>query len=141
MGRDKKETILLNVLHEAQDKHGYLSEKVLKKLSIKHNVPIVRLYGMATFYTLLRTEPKGKYIIEICGSPSCVLNNSVTLEKFLEKELKIGVGETTKNKKYSLYKTSCIGCCNEAPAMLINRKPHTKLTVKKIKEILKKCKS
>ncbi|MFC1769213.1 NAD(P)H-dependent oxidoreductase subunit E [Nanoarchaeota archaeon] len=128
--------VLLNVLREAQDKHGYLSEYVLKQISIEQNVPIARLYGMATFYTMLRIKPQGKYVIEICGSPSCVLNNGVTLEKFLEKQLRIKIGETTKDGLFSLYKVSCIGCCDEAPAALINGRPRKNLTVQNIKELI-----
>lgn len=135
-----KRDILLNILHEAQNKHGYLSEEVLKELSILHNIPISRLYGVATFYTMLRTTPQGKHIIEICGSPSCVLNDGLSLEKFLEKELKIKIGQTTPDGLFSLYKTSCIGCCDEAPAMLINKTPHTKLTTQRLKTLLKKLK-
>jgi len=132
---------LLSVLRKAQKKHGYLPEDVLKQISTKTNTPISRVYGTATFYTMLRTEKHGKNIIEICGSPSCYLNGSLNIEKFLEKELKLKIGETTKNKKFSLYKTSCIGCCDKAPAMMVNGKLHTSLDVEKVKEILKKCKS
>lgn len=136
-----EEKILLNVLHEAQDKLGYLSEETLKKISIKHQVPISRLYGIVTFYTMLRTKKQGKHILEICGSPSCLLNKARDIERFLQKELDIEIGETTKDKKFSLYKTSCIGCCDQAPAMLIDGKPYTNLTVKRTKEILKELKN
>ena len=133
--------ILLSIIRKAQKKHGYLSENVLKNISKETKIPISRLYGIASFYTQLHTEPQGLNSIEICGSPSCYLNNGLKLEKFLEKELKIELGETTRDKKISLYKTSCIGCCDEAPAMLLNGKPVTKLTKEKIKEIIKKCRS
>ena len=93
---------------------------------------------MVKFYTMLRTEPQGKYVIEICGSPSCVLNNGTRLQTFLEKELKLKIGETTKDKLFTLYKTSCLGLCNEAPAILINEKPYTKLTVNKLRDLLTK---
>lgn len=136
-----EEKILLNILHEAQDKLGYLSEEALKKISLKHQIPISRLYGIATFHTMLRTKKQGKHILEICGSPSCLLNKGRDIEKFLEKELDIEIGETTKDKKFSLYKTSCIGCCDEAPAMLIDGKPYTNLTVKRAKEIIKELKN
>ena len=138
MGLRLERKILLNLLHEAQDEHGYLSEHVLKQLSLEHDIPISQLYGVAKFYMMLKTKPQGKNIIEICGSPSCILNNGESLENFLKKNLKIKVGETTKNKKFSLYKTSCIGCCDEAPAMLINQKAYTKLTVARLKGIIKK---
>jgi NADH-quinone oxidoreductase subunit E len=132
----KKEDILLNILHEEQDKKGYISIEALKRISSKYNIPISRLYGVVKFYTMFRTEPQGKYIIELCGSPSCVQNESREIEKFIEKELKIKIGETTKDKLFSIYKTSCIGCCDEPPAMLLDGKPVTKLTIPRVKKLL-----
>ncbi|MBM3200140.1 NADH-quinone oxidoreductase subunit E, partial [Candidatus Woesearchaeota archaeon] len=104
-------------------------------------VPVSKLYGTASFYTMLRTKKQGINTIEICGSPACYLNGGLDLEKFLEKELKISFGQTTKDNKISILKTSCIGCCDKAPAMLLNDKPVTNLTEKKLKTILKRCKS
>jgi len=129
---------LMNVLWEAQEEHGYLSEHVLKQVSIEQNIPISRIYGVVKFYSMFRTEPQGRHVIEICGSPSCVLNNGVPMEKFLEKELKVKIGGTTKDSAFSLYKTSCIGCCDEAPAMLVDGKPHTKLTTERLHSLIKK---
>ncbi len=137
--KGKKDTRpLMNMLHEVQERHGYISEHMLKQISVDQDIPIARLYGVVKFYTMFHTEPQGKYVIEICGSPSCVLNNGVRLEKFLENEIGAGIGETSKDGLFSLYKTSCIGCCDEAPAMLINGEPHTKMTVERLKLILKK---
>lgn len=133
--------ILLNVLKEAQEEHGFLSEHVLKQISIEQNIPLARLYGVAEFYTMLHTKPQGKFVIELCGSPSCVLNGGTSVEKFLELELGIHIGSTTKNGMFSLYKTSCIGCCDEAPAMLVNGKAYTKLTTQRIKDLLEKFKN
>lgn len=130
--------MLLNALHEAQERHGYLSEQVLKRISIDRDIPIARLYGVVKFYTMFHTEPQGKYVIEICGSPSCVLADGTRLEKYLEKELGVRIGRTTQDGMFSLYKTSCIGCCDEAPAMLVNGEPHTKLTVERLGSLLKK---
>jgi len=129
--------ILLNILHKAQDEKGYLSENTLKEISLKYQIPISRLYGIATFHTMFRVKKQGKHILELCGSPSCLLNNAREIEKFIEKELNIEIGETTKDGKFSVYKTSCIGCCDSAPAMLIDGKPFENLTVIRMKEILK----
>jgi NADH:ubiquinone oxidoreductase subunit E len=135
----KKDTRpLMNILHEVQEQHGYISEHMLKQIAEEQDIPIARLYGVVKFYTMFHTEPQGKYVIEICGSPSCVLNNGVKLEKFLEREIGAGIGETSKDGMFSLYKTSCIGCCDEAPALLINGEPHTKMTVERVKLLLKK---
>lgn len=136
--KGKNAPLLMNILHEAQDKQGYISEQALKKISIEQDIPISRLFGVVKFYTMFHTEPQGKYVLEICGSPSCVLNNGVKLEKFLEREIGVRIGETSKDRMFSLYKTSCIGCCDEAPAMLINGKPYTNMTVERVQLLLKK---
>ena len=138
--KEKKEEILLNILHNEQDKKGYISIDAMKRISTKYQIPISRIYGVVKFYTMFRTEPQGKYILELCGSPTCVLNESREIEKFLEKELKIKIGETTKDKIFSVYKTSCIGCCDEPPAMLLNGKPVTKLTLERVKKLLNELK-
>ncbi|MBN2457884.1 NAD(P)H-dependent oxidoreductase subunit E [Candidatus Woesearchaeota archaeon] len=128
--------VLLNVLKEAQEKQGCLSEDVLKEISIRHNVPLTRLYSIASFYAMLHTKPAGKHIIEICSSPSCILNNGKTIEENLEKELGIRAGQTTEDNRFSLYKTSCLGLCDEAPAMLVDGRPFTRLDEEKIKNII-----
>jgi len=133
--------LLLPLLKKIQKKEGYVSEQAMKKLSKKLGIPIVKIYAAATFYAQIHTKPQGKYIIEVCNSPSCYLNGSLNIIKFLEKKLKIKSGQTTKDKKFSLHICSCIGCCSRAPAMKINKEVHGLLTKKKIEEILKQCKS
>jgi len=132
--------ILLDELRKIQKRDGYISEAAVRKLNKKTGIPLSVIYGVATFYAKLYTRPQGKYVIEICNSPSCYLNSSLNLIKYLEKKLKIRSGQTTKNKKFSLHICSCIGCCDQPPAMLLNGKPYTKLTKEKIDGIIKKCK-
>jgi NADH:ubiquinone oxidoreductase subunit E len=85
---------------------------------------------------MLYTEPKGKHIIRICNSPSCYLNHSLTLIKFLESLLKIKSGQTTKDKKVSLEIVSCLGCCDKSPAMMINNQVYGNLDERKIRKII-----
>ncbi|MFT4309708.1 MAG: NAD(P)H-dependent oxidoreductase subunit E [Candidatus Woesearchaeota archaeon] len=132
--------ILLNILWEAQEKHGYLSEEVMKEISIKHDIPIARLYAVASFYTMLKLEEQGKNVIEMCSSPPCILNNGALIEAAITKELGISPGETTSDKKFSYYKVSCIGQCDKAPAMLINGRPCTRLTEDTIIKEIRKLK-
>jgi len=131
---------LLPMLEKEQKKNRYLSEQALKKISKQTKIPISRVYATASFYSHLHLTKQGKYLIEICNSPSCYLNDSLNLIKFLEKQLKIKSGQTSKNKKFSVHICSCIGCCDKAPAMMINKKVYGNLTEEKVKEILKKLK-
>lgn len=131
---------LLPKLEKEQEKNSWISEEALKRISKETGIPISRVYATATFYAHLHLEKQGKYVIEICNSPSCYLNGSIDMIKFIEKELKIKSGQTSKDGKFSLHIGSCIGCCDKAPAMMINKKVHGNLTKEKIKEILEKCK-
>ena len=135
------ENLLLPILKREQKKLGYLSEDALKKISKDTSIPISRVYGAASFYTMLETKPKGKHIIRICNSPSCNVNGSLNIIKFLEEELDVVLNNTTKDGKFSIFEASCIGCCDKAPAMMLDGKPYTNLTEKKIRDILTKCKS
>jgi NADH-quinone oxidoreductase subunit E len=134
----KVSELLLPQLREIQEKEGFLSEESLKELSIKIKIPITKIYEVATFYSFLSVKDKGKHMIRICSSPACYINGSDNIIDIFEKFLRIKVGETTKDKKFTLEKTSCIGCCDESPAALIDDKTYTCLNETKIKEILEK---
>ena len=133
---ERQNRTLLNILRDEQEEHGYLSEHVLKQVSLEQDVPLAKLYGVARFYTMLRTEPAGENIIEICMSTSCFLNGSKTLKECLEAKLALDTGATSHAGMISLSRVPCIGCCNEAPAMLVNGEPYTKLTEERIEDIL-----
>lgn len=127
---------LLPKLEAEQRKKGWISEKSLKKISKDTGIHISRVYAAASFYAHLHLEKQGKYIIEICNSPGCYLNGSLNIIKMIEKKLKIKSGETTKDGKFSLHISSCIGCCNMAPAMMINKEVYGNLTKNKIEKII-----
>ena len=95
------------------------------------------VFGTATFYTFLDTEPRGKYVIRICKTISCAMKGKNEILSTIEEILKLNLGETTPNRKFSLLEANCIGWCHKAPAMLINDTPYTELTPKKVTEILR----
>ena len=131
--RDK----LLNILKDIQRQHGYLPEAEIKKLSKKIGLPMIEIYSTATFYSMLSVEKQGKKVVRICNSPSCYLNGSLNILEEAKKILGIDVGETTKNGKFTLKQTSCIGCCDKAPAIMINDELITDITKAKLKGLLK----
>lgn len=138
---DGVEEPLLNILKKEQERHGYLSDHILKQVSIEQDIPLSKLYGITEFYTMLRNKPVGENVIEICMSTSCFLNDSGSLKSYLEEKLGIKTGETTVNGEFSLFRVSCIGCCSEAPAMIVNDKPYTKLTKDRIDFILEELRN
>ena len=98
---------------------------------------VVEIYSAATFYSMLSVKKKGRNIVRICSSPSCFLNGSLNILEGAKKILGIDINETTKDGKFSLESTSCIGCCDKAPAIMINDKLITNLTREKLRQLLK----
>jgi NADH:ubiquinone oxidoreductase subunit E len=137
--KDSKD-LLLSRLRLLERKHHCIPEPELKKIANELDIPLMQAYEVATFYSFLTINKLGKYIIRVCNSPSCYLNKSETITQVLERLLKIKSGQTTKDGKFTLLTTSCIGCCNMAPAMLLNGKAYGHLNEGKLKEVLRKCK-
>jgi len=92
--------------------------------------------GVASFYSMFSLKPSGRYVIRLCDSPPCHLVGSKSLLEYLEKKLKIKVGETTPDRLFTLELTSCLGVCAVAPAMMINDEVYGNLTFEKIDKIL-----
>ena len=128
---------LLVLLKEAQNKFGYVPEKVMAELARSVDIPINDVYGVASFYSFLSTKPLGRNVIRICKSLPCYLKHCQTIIESVAKEIGIKPGETTPDGRFSFQLTNCIGACDKAPAMMINNAVHVDLTPGKISQILK----
>ena len=126
---------IIGILKEIQREHGYLPENKIKELSKKIGIPVVEIYSAATFYSMLGVKKKGRKVIRVCNSPSCYLNGSLNVIEELKKILGIDVGEI--NSKFSLELSSCIGCCDKSPAIMINDELITDVTKEKLRKLLK----
>ncbi len=131
---------LMPILQEMNYRYNYLSEYIIMRIAEAFDMSATEIYGVASFYHFLRTEPVGEYVISICQTISCDMHGKAKIIRVLENELGIKVGQTTSDGKFTLEYTNCIGLCDEAPAMLINDKAYTKLTPEKIVQILKEYK-
>lgn len=132
---------ILAILQEIQEKQGYIGEKDFVKVSKELGVPAVDLVGVATFYSQFKLNPPAKYKIKICDGTACHVQGSLSLIDVLEKELGLKPGETTADGLFSLEVVRCLGICASAPVMLINEQLHSKLTTKKLDELVKELKN
>ena len=94
------------------------------------------VYGTASFYTFLDTEPRGKNIIRICKTISCHMKGKDEIIEAMESTLKIKVGETTHDKKFTLLTANCLGWCHKGPVMLVNDVVFPELTSEKALEVI-----
>jgi len=133
-GRERES--LMPVLQGVIEQERTLSEDSIKVIARELNLSAAQVYGTATFYSFLDTEPRGKYVIRICKSLTCWMKGKNQIIKAIEDTLKIKMGETTKDKKFTLLETNCLGWCHKAPTILINDEVFSELTEDKIIEII-----
>ena len=133
-GRER--TSLLPILQGVVSKHNYLSDTCMTEIAKELDLSAAQVYGTATFYSFLDTEPRGEYVIRVCKTITCDMHGKKTIVQTLEDMLKIKAGETTPNKKFTLLETNCLGWCHEGPAMLINDTPYSGLTIEKVHDII-----
>nr|WP_319398650.1 NADH-quinone oxidoreductase subunit NuoE [uncultured Carboxylicivirga sp.] len=127
---------LLPILQGIVTKEQHISEDAMIEVARELNISAAQVYGTATFYSFLNTQPLGKYVIRVCKTITCMMHGKNQIIKELETVLKVNLGETTHDGKFTLLETNCLGQCHKGPAMLINDKPYTELTPEKVREII-----
>lgn len=131
---DKLIEILISV--QSISKEHYITEEQLKIISDCLEIPLSKVYGVASFYSMLSIKKKGKYVIQICNSGPCYVKKSNDIIRALENLLGIKVGEVTLNGLFSLEYSSCFGACHIAPAIKINDKIYGNLNNEKVLKII-----
>ena len=129
---------LIKALHRLQDQSGYnfLSPHDIELAAEVFDLPVASVWGTATFYSLFSMTPRGKYVIRVCESAPCHVVGALNILTQLESELKVKVGETTKDGRFTLEVASCLGVCGVAPAVMINENIHGNLTPQSLAAVL-----
>jgi NADH-quinone oxidoreductase subunit E len=133
-GRER--TSLMPILQGIVEQKNFISDQDMTEIARELDLSAAQVFGTATFYSFLDTEPRGKYVIRVCKTITCDMHGKKRIIQSLEDMLKIKAGETTPNKKFTLLETNCLGWCHEGPAMLINEKPYSGLTPEKVHDII-----
>ena len=132
-----KKGMLIAVLHKAQGIFGYLPREVQVFVGKQLNIPVSQVYGVVSFYSFFTMKPKGQHPIAICLGTACYVRGAGKIVDYFKKELKIEVGETTPDGKFSLDALRCVGACGLAPVVLVGEKVYGRITTaEQVKEIL-----
>ena len=127
---------LIMIMQEAQKIYGYLPAEVQEMISKGLNIPMEKVYEVATFYAQFNLVPRGKYHISVCLGTACYVKGSQKVLEAIEQNLKIASGECTSDRKFSLDSCRCLGACGLAPVMKVNDEVFGKLTPDKVPQIL-----
>ncbi len=129
---------VMDVVFALQDSFGYLSDELLEEAASLLGMTPLEVEEIATFYEFIYRKPVGEYVIHVCDGVVCWMQEYQSVLNYLRKKLNIDYGQTTTDGRFTLLPTCCIGYCDRAPAMMINRKVYGKLTPERIDEILER---
>jgi len=131
---------LMAVMQKAQDIYGYLPMEVQNMIAEGMEVPLEKVFGVATFYAQFSLTQKGQNHIAVCLGTACYVKGSGLIFEELEKALGIHGDECTEDGKFSLVASRCIGACGLAPVLTVNDEVYGRLSTKDVPDILAKYK-
>ena len=131
-----KRSALVPMLLYAQDEIGYLSDAAIAEIADRLSLTQLDVRNVASYYSMLRFKPAGKFNIQVCTNISCMLRGAYDLFDRFQDELHIGHKGITKDGVFSLEEVECIGACCWAPAIQVNYDFHDELTPESVPEIL-----
>lgn len=134
-----KQAMLLSALYIAQEQKGHLTPETIERIAKRLGLNASEVYSTASFYTLFRTEPPGRYLIQVCDGLSCYLcDGADRVADYISAKLDIKPGETSADGRFTLEKVQCLASCGTAPAMRVNDQLYENLTPAAIDAILER---
>jgi NADH:ubiquinone oxidoreductase subunit E len=127
---------LIPILNQVNQSLGYLPAEALTEISQRLKEPRSLLLGVASFYHMLSTKPRGRHVIQFCESAPCHVVGGREVWQSLQEELNLASQETSADSKWTLLTTSCLGICGVGPVIIIDEDVYGNLTADKVPEIL-----
>ncbi len=139
---ERSKSAVMPLLDLAQrQNNNYISKDAIATIAETLEMPEIRVYEVATFYTMYNLKPVGKYLIQFCKTTPCMLRGIDAIEKAVKKKLGIGNEETTEDGLFTLKQVECLGACVNAPMIQINDDYYEDLNVDSFLQIIEDLKS
>ena len=132
----KDKSNLIQILNEVQETYGYIPRTAQLAISEYLGLTMAEIYGVITFYSRFSLKPKGKYNVSVCLGTACFVKGSEKILDKLKSKLGIDVGQTTKDGKFSIEATRCIGACGLAPVFTVNDEVYGNATPELLDKII-----
>lgn len=136
----KREAVSIDALKIVQKHRGWVSDESLRDIAEHIGMSLTDLDSIATFYNLIYRRPVGRHVISVCDSVSCWIMGCEQVREHLQQRLGIGLGETTTGNRFTLLPTVCLGCCDHAPALMVDGDLQADLDPPKLDKLLENYK-
>ena len=130
---------LVMLLQDIQVEYNYLPQAALERVASKLNVPLTRVYNVATFYGSFSLTERGRHVIRVCDGTACHLRSTNSIRDEITRQLGIEKDQTTPDGKFTLEVVACLGACALAPVMTIDSEYYGGMTAEKVREVLNQC--
>ncbi len=135
-----EKSFLLAILQDIQEAYNYLPMGILKEVSRELNVPLMRVYEVATFYNAFSLKPRGEHVVKLCVGTACHVRGAAGILDKLERTLEIKPGETGSDMKFTLETVNCVGACALGPVMVVDGEYHGQVTLAKVDKVIEPLK-
>jgi NADH-quinone oxidoreductase subunit E len=135
-----RESAILAILQDIQAEEKYLPKETLEYVSQRMQISLGQVFRIATFYNALSLKPRGRHKIDVCLGTACHVRGGERILSKLERDLGVSVGETTKDKRFTLESVHCVGCCSLGPVAVIDGDVFGRLSQDKVPALLKEFK-
>jgi NADH:ubiquinone oxidoreductase subunit E len=133
----RKPDQLIPILQNVQRELGYIAPESVRHISRYLRISENQIFGVSSFYAQFRFTAPGRHSIKVCLGTACHVKGGATLLEMLERELGIGCGESTPDRRFDLERVACLGCCALSPVVQIDADIYSRMTVNKLSELLK----
>ncbi|HUU00663.1 MAG TPA: NAD(P)H-dependent oxidoreductase subunit E [Myxococcota bacterium] len=128
---------LLAILQDIQAEENYLPKEDIKTVAKKLDLPLSRVYSLATFFSSFSLQPRGKHICTVCLGTACHVRGASSLVDHIGRELDVRAGSTTADMQVTLETVNCVGACAMGPLLIMDDEYHGNMTVSKLDRLLK----
>ena len=129
---------LIPLLQDIQKEIGYLPRPALEAVARVLGLPLVKVYGVATFYAQFHLKPRGRHVVRVCLGTACHVRSGERILGRLSSDLGVESGETTPDLRFTLERVACLGACGLSPAMMVDDQTFGRLTPDKASRLLKR---
>lgn len=119
---------LIAIMQDVQAEVNYLPEEALRYVAARLDLPVSKIFRLATFYRAFTLEPRGAHLIDVCTGTACHVRGAVKIVDALERELGISAGETDEQMEFTLETVNCLGACALGPVVVVDKEYHGQMT-------------
>lgn len=134
---ERAPSAIISVLQDLQEEVNYLPEDSLRYVAKQLDIPLTRVYALATFYRAFSLEPRGRHLVHVCVGTACHVRGAVKVLDTLERELGLSAGETDEQLEFTLETVNCLGACALGPVVVTDGEYHGEVNSAKVGRLLK----